>query len=46
MSKRLDALRMFFTALDAGFSAFTDGKPLDPATLQRVIPLPTVARRK
>ena len=46
MTKRLDALRLFFGALDAGFSAFADGKPLDPATLQRVIPLPTTARRR
>lgn len=45
-SKRLDGLRSFFTALDAGFSAFTDGKPLDPAALVRVIPMPAAARRK
>lgn len=44
--KRLEALRTFFAALDAGFSAFTDGKPLDPATLQRVLPLPAASRRK
>jgi DNA-binding transcriptional regulator GbsR (MarR family) len=46
MTGRLDALRSFFAALDAGFSAFTDGKPLDPATLQRVLPLPASARRR
>jgi DNA-binding transcriptional regulator GbsR (MarR family) len=45
-AKRLDTLRSFFAALDAGFSAFTDGKPLDPAALVRVIPLPATARRK
>lgn len=43
---RLDTLQLFFAALDAGFSAFTDGKPLDPATLVRVLPLPVAARRK
>ena len=45
-TKRLGALRLFFAALDAGFSAFTDGKPLDPATLVRVLPFPAQARRK
>ena len=44
-NKRLAALRMFFTALDTGFSAFTDGKPLDPATLVRVLPFPAARRR-
>ena len=45
-SKRLAGLRLFFAALDAGFSAFADGKPLDPAALVRVLPFPTAARRK
>jgi DNA-binding transcriptional regulator GbsR (MarR family) len=34
---RLAALRFFFTAIDAGLSAFTQGKPLDPGAL-RMIP--------
>jgi DNA-binding transcriptional regulator GbsR (MarR family) len=46
MTQRLGALRTFFAALDAGFSAFSDGKPLDPATLQRVLPLPAPRKRK
>ena len=45
-TKRLDTLRLFFATLDAGFSAFTDGKPLDPATLVRVLPFPAAAHRK
>lgn len=44
-TRRLDGLRLFFAALDAGFSAFTDGKPLDPAALVRVIPRPAAGRR-
>ena len=42
---RLGALRAFFAAIDAGFGAFTQGKPLDPELLQRVIPLPAPRRR-
>ena len=45
-TKRLGGIRLFFAALDAGFSAFTDGKPLDPATLVGVLPFVTAARRK
>lgn len=45
-AKRLEALRTFFAALDVGFSAFTDGKPLDPASLIRVLPQAVAARRK
>jgi DNA-binding transcriptional regulator GbsR (MarR family) len=36
---RLAALRAFFQAIDAGFGAFTQGKPLDPASLANVVPL-------
>jgi DNA-binding transcriptional regulator GbsR (MarR family) len=36
---RLAALRVFFQAIDAGFGAFTQGKPLDPERLQNVLPL-------
>ncbi len=45
-TKRLEGLRTFFGALDAGFSAFTDGKPLDPAALVRVLPHVVAARRR
>ena len=45
-TKRLEGLRTFFAALDVGFSAFTDGKPLDPAALIRVLPQPLAARRR
>lgn len=38
-SARLAALRMFFQAIDAGFGAFSQGKPLDPASLATVVPL-------
>jgi DNA-binding transcriptional regulator GbsR (MarR family) len=41
---RLRGLQVFFSALDAGFAAFTDGKPLDPMTLAKVIALPAARR--
>lgn len=44
---RLAALRAFFAAVDAGIGAFTQGEPLDPATLTNVIPLaPALGRRR
>ena len=36
---RLAALRAFFTAIDVGIGAFTQGKPLDPEALRNVVPL-------
>jgi DNA-binding transcriptional regulator GbsR (MarR family) len=36
---RLAALRAFFVAIDAGLGAFTQGKPLDPKSLENVLPL-------
>jgi len=38
-SGRLAALGLFFTAVDAAISAFTQGKPVTADTLQNVIPL-------
>jgi DNA-binding transcriptional regulator GbsR (MarR family) len=43
---RLAALRAFFSAIDVGIGAFTQGKPLDPEALRNVIPLaPPRSRR-
>src|SRR5262245_12064811 len=39
VGKRLDALRAFFAAVDAGIGAFTQGQPVDPETMKNVIPL-------
>jgi DNA-binding transcriptional regulator GbsR (MarR family) len=38
LAARLTALRAFFTAIDAGVGAFTQGKPLDPEALKNVLP--------
>src|SRR5712691_11849251 len=47
VARRLDALRAFFTAIDAGIGAFTRGQPLDPEALKKVLPLvPSRARRR
>ena len=43
VTARLGALSAFFTAIDAGVGAFTQGKPLDPEALRNVLPL-TAAR--
>jgi DNA-binding transcriptional regulator GbsR (MarR family) len=44
-SARIAGLRAFFAAVDAGIGAFTQGQPLDPATIKNVIPLaPAQAR--
>jgi DNA-binding transcriptional regulator GbsR (MarR family) len=43
---RLAALRAFFQAIDAGFGAFTQGKPLDPASLATVVPLAAARPRQ
>jgi|SRR5262245_23782940 len=39
VTARLATLRAFFQAIDAGLGAFTQGKPLDPASLANVVPL-------
>jgi DNA-binding transcriptional regulator GbsR (MarR family) len=36
---RLAGLSAFFTAIDVGIGAFTQGKPLDPEMLRNVVPL-------
>jgi len=48
VSARLTALRAFFTAVDVGIGAFTQGKPLDPESLKNVLPLapPRVLQRR
>jgi len=44
---RLEALGAFFSVLDAGIAAFTQGTPLSPETLQNVIPMaPARARQR
>lgn len=40
LAARLDGLRTFFTAVDMGLGAFTQGSPFDPETLQD-LPSPT-----
>ena len=42
---RLGALRLFFTAVDGAIGAFTQGKPVDAESLQKVMPLPAAPRR-
>jgi hypothetical protein len=39
VTARLATLRAFFSAVDAGIGAFTQGKPLDPRELRTVVPL-------
>jgi len=47
VAARLGALRAFFTAIDAGIGAFTQGKPLDPEALRNVLPLiPSRSRQR
>jgi DNA-binding transcriptional regulator GbsR (MarR family) len=43
---RLTALRAFFTAVDLGVGAFTQGKPLHPGALQNVRPIGTPRARQ
>ena len=45
VASRLAGLRAFFSLLDAGIAAFTEGKPLSPETLQNVVPLATARAR-
>src|SRR5262249_21540834 len=37
---RLDALRAFFAAVDLAIGAFTQGKPMTPDAMQKVVPIP------
>ena len=47
VAARLGALRAFFTAIDVGVGAFTQGRPLDPDTLKNVLPMvPPRARQR
>jgi DNA-binding transcriptional regulator GbsR (MarR family) len=39
VNARLTTLRFFFTAVDTAIGAFTQGKPVDAETLQKVVPL-------
>ena len=43
---RIGGLRAFFAAVDAGIGAFTQGQPLDPGTLQNVLPLAALRARR
>ena len=45
LRSRLDALRAFFAALDAGIEAFNSGKAFAAETLQNVVRLVTTSRR-
>jgi HTH-type transcriptional regulator, glycine betaine synthesis regulator len=45
ISERLEALRAFFSVLDAGIAAFTQGTPLSPETLQNAQPKPGSRQR-
>jgi DNA-binding transcriptional regulator GbsR (MarR family) len=47
VTARLGALTAFFTAIDAGIGAFTQGKPLDPGALRNVLPsMPARSRQR
>ena len=39
LTARLAGVRAFFSAIDVGIGAFTQGKPLDPEALRNVVPL-------
>jgi hypothetical protein len=39
LAARMESLRTFFSLLDAGIAAFTQGKPLSPDDLKKVVPL-------
>ena len=45
IASRLAALGAFFSVLDAGIAAFTQGQPLSPETLQNVIPIASARTR-
>ena len=42
---RLDAIEAFFMAVDAGINAFTQGKPFEPGSVQKLQPSAGHARR-
>jgi len=47
VSARLEGLRAFFSALDTGIAAFTQGKSVAPETLQNVLRMaPTQERQR
>jgi len=46
IATRLAGLRAFFTAVDAGLGAFTQGKPLDPEMLKKTMPLAAAVPRQ
>lgn len=43
---RLQSLKAFFTAVDTGIGAFTQGQPVDPETMKNVVPLPSRPTRQ
>lgn len=45
VANRIAVLRAFFSAIDVGIGAFTQGKPLDPETIKNVLPLAPVRAR-
>lgn len=46
IATRLEALRVFFSVLDAGIAAFTQGEPVSAETFQNVIPLVSARARQ
>jgi DNA-binding transcriptional regulator GbsR (MarR family) len=45
VQRRLDALRAFAAAVDAGIEAFARGEPIAPASLQKIQVIPIESRR-
>ena len=46
MKSRVEGLRAFFAAVDTGIAAFTQGQPVDPETMKKVLPLAPRAHRR
>ena len=46
VERRLDALRAFAAAVDAGIEAFARGEPITPTSMQKIQVLPIEPRRK
>jgi hypothetical protein len=46
VQRRLEALRTFAAAVDAGIEAFARGEPIAPASLQRIEVIPISPRRR
>ena len=46
IQRRLEALRAFAAAVDAGIEAFARGEPIAPASLQRIEVIPISPRRR